>query len=72
MARAIDVIAISPQSNGWNMITNARVSKPNPSLAGGVYVDGVVDAVQNHAGSPGAVLGTGMNADLYTPGIEAV
>jgi hypothetical protein len=71
MARSVDVQATSPQSEGWNMITGARVSHAHPSLARGCNPTALAGG-DVAAGSPGAVLGTGMNTDTYTPGIEAV
>jgi hypothetical protein len=72
MARAVDVIPISPPTQGWDMRTNARKAFTHNSVAEGPYPVGVADAAVNATGSPGASLGTGMNADIYTPGIEAV
>jgi len=67
MARSVDVIAQSPPSEGLDVTTLARHTHTHPSLANGVAISGGAAA-----GSPGAVLGTGANADTYTPGIEAV
>lgn len=70
MARPVDNMPTSPQQNGWNMITNTRVAHAHPSLAMGAYMVGVADGANTAAGSPGASLGTGMNADVYTPPLE--
>lgn len=70
MARNVDEVATTPSSNGWNMITNARVTHNHPSLAAGVYPTGLPNGALTAAGSPGASLGTGMNSDLYIPTIE--
>lgn len=58
-------------SRGWDMVTNLRESRAHPSLADGCHVTGTSDG-GTATGSPGGVLGTGSNPDLYTPGIEAV
>jgi len=72
MARANDVKPLAPQTEGWNQITNAR-SSHTPSIADGVALaQGAYDTGGVAAASPGAVLGTGMNTDRYTPVLEAV
>ena len=70
MARAVDVLPTAKQADGWNMITNTRVTKPHPALSTGTYPTGLADGANTAAGSPGANLGTGMNLDIYTPAIE--
>ena len=72
MARSVDVVAKSPQSKGYDMVNRARESHAKPSLAQGRIVSGMATDAGGGAGSPGASLGTGMNADRYTPGIELV
>lgn len=54
---------------GFDMTTGARESNAHPSLGQGCHVSGSSDGGTAN-GSPGAVLGTGMNPDIYTPGIE--
>lgn len=71
MARGIDNLNKTKQNRGFDMVTRAAESRARPSLAEGCNVSGTADGT-TAAGSPGAVLGTGSNADLYTPGIEAV
>lgn len=70
MARAVDVQAFSSPAQGWNMISNTRTTR-TASLANGT-VPTALPGGGAMPGSPGAVLGTGMNADTYLPGIEAV
>lgn len=70
MARAIDVQAMSPQSLGFNQATGLRKTYPRPSLATGTTPVALADGAAT--GSPGAVLGTGQNPDLYTPPLETV
>lgn len=57
--------------HGIDMLTMAQESRAHPSLAEGCNVCGTSDGGST-TGSPGAVLGTGSNVDLYTPGAEAV
>ena len=71
MARSVDVKLQAPQSHGWNMITNSRESRANPTLADGVNPTATGGAGVSAASTAG-VLGTGMNTDRTTPGIEAV
>ncbi len=71
MTRAVDIISTSPPSQGFLMSTLARKVFTHNSLAEGTRHSGLADAL-GAAGSPGASLGTGDNADIYTPGIEAV
>lgn len=71
MPRADYVHPTSVQSNGWDMVINARQQDANPSLAGGVYPTGVLDGANTAACSTGGSLGTGMNTDRYTPAIES-
>jgi hypothetical protein len=71
MARSVDVVSQSSQAQGIDMRTMARKTWTAPSLANGIQVTAIDDGTSG-AGSPGAVLGTGANVDLYTPGIEAV
>jgi len=52
------------------MISNTRTTR-TASLANGT-VPTALPGGGAMPGSPGAVLGTGMNADTYLPGIEAV
>lgn len=59
----------SGQSLGFDQSTGLRESNAHPSLARGCHVSGASDGGTAN-GSPGAVLGTGQNVDLYTPGIE--
>jgi len=70
MARGVDTILKAGQERGWNPVTNARASHV-PSPAQGVAPGTPADATIQ-AASPGAVLGTGANVDIYTPTIEAV
>jgi len=79
MARQVDVKNGMDQARGFNMVTGAHQFYAHPSLADGCHPCAVADAqttvftVPNGVtGSPGAVLGTGMNVDRVTPGIEAV
>lgn len=71
MARSVDVRSQSSPAQGIDMRTMARKTFTAPSLAQGINPVAIDDAV-SAPGSPGAVLGTGANVDLYTPGIEAV
>jgi len=72
MARSVDVKPLSPQTEGFNMITMGRASH-TPSMADGVAPNNIsYDNTTIAAASPGAVLGTGMNTDRYTPPVEAV
>lgn len=71
MTRAVDIHPQSGNAQGIDMATLLKHTTAHPSLASGTSHSGVVDG-GNAAGSPGASLGTGSNADLYTPGIEAV
>lgn len=59
------------QHRGFDMIAGARESRAHPSLADGCNMVATSDG-GTATGSPGGVLGTGMNVDLYTPGPEAV
>jgi len=71
MARKVDATVQSSPAEGWNMITGARSSHA-ASPANGVHPTGSVTTtnIPSGATSPGAVLGTGMNTDRYTPGVE--
>jgi hypothetical protein len=71
MARGVDNILKAPPSAGVNSITGALNASHVPSPAQGV-APGTPNDATVQAASPGAVLGTGMNVDIYTPGIEAV
>lgn len=71
MSRAVDLIVKNSQAEGYDMVTQAHKTFTHPSLAEGTWVIGLSDG-STATGSPGAVLGTGSNVDLYTPGIEAV
>lgn len=71
MARGIDNLSSISPALGYNMVTQAAGSHAHPSMAAGVNPSGLADG-NSAAGSPGASLGTGMNTDVYTPGIEAV
>jgi hypothetical protein len=71
MPRSVDVMATSPQSEGFDMVMGARTVHLKPSLARGVVPTAMAGGGAA-PGSPGAVLGTGSNIDRYTPGIEAV
>jgi hypothetical protein len=74
MARKQDATVSSSPNQGWDMIKMARATH-TPSPANGVHPSGVAAAGGNITSatySPGAVLGTGMNTDRYTPGAEAV
>lgn len=57
--------------DGIDMTTMQTVSHAHGSLSNGVTVTGLAEP-GSAAGSPGAVLGTGSNADRYTPVLEAV
>lgn len=59
------------QARGIDMVTMARESRAHPSVAEGCHTTSTSDAGTATA-SPGGVLGTGSNVDIYTPGIEAV
>lgn len=59
------------QTRGFDMVTGTTVSRAHPSLAEGCNMVATSDG-GTATGSPGAVLGTGSNVDLYTPGPEAV
>jgi hypothetical protein len=59
------------QARGIDMATMARESRNHPSLADGVTPTGLASGA-TAPGSPGAVLGTGSNADVYITTIEAV
>jgi len=73
MARAIDTLPKSRQAEGWNMVTDARNSFSNPSMALGTAVTGVTDAANNAAGNPAGVIPTGSNTTpVLNNGIEAV
>jgi hypothetical protein len=72
MARSVDVVNTSSQAKGFDMVNRARESHAKPSLAQGRVVTGTTGAGNAAQGSPGAALGTGSNADRYTPTIEAV
>jgi hypothetical protein len=79
MARSVDVLNGNDQHRGFNMVTGAHLTKAHPSLANGCSPVAIADSQTTTlsspngvTGSPGAVLGTGMNVDLITPGIEAV
>jgi len=72
--RNVDYRPASPQSEGFNQVTNLR-SAHTPSMADGCCpAMAGYDAPYNTVGpaSPGAVLGTGMNVDRYVPVVEAV
>lgn len=71
MTRAIDVQHKTSPAHGYDMVAGAHEIRSHPSLAEGLVVSGLADG-NAAAGSPGANLGTGMNADVYTPTIEAV
>jgi hypothetical protein len=71
MARSIDVVNISSQAKGFDMVNRAREAHAKPSLAEGRGPSGLPSAL-SASGSPGAALGTGSNSDRYTPGIELV
>jgi hypothetical protein len=70
MARGVDNMLKQPQSGGINGATLV-IDTITPSPASGVAPGTPGDATVQ-AASPGAVLGTGQNVDIYTPGIEAV
>jgi len=71
MARSVDVVVISSPAKGYDMVTRARETHAKPALSEGRGVVGLANATVA-TGSPGAALGTGSNADRYTPGIELV
>lgn len=64
-------IQIQQQARGFDMSTNAREAQLHPSVADGIISSGLASAA-TAPGSPAAVLGTGMNVDLYTPPLETV
>jgi len=70
MPRPQDTHYNQPPVDGWDMIINARQTDAHPSLATGVYPTGVADGTNTVACSTGGALGTGMNADIYTPAVE--
>jgi hypothetical protein len=69
MARSVDVVNTSSPAKGYDMVAHAREAHAHPSLAQGRVTSGVAGGLAA-AGSPGAALGTGSNADRYTPAIE--
>lgn len=71
MATAANVHSKQPQAAGIDMSTLATQTDAYPSPASGVRPSALVDGTAATY-SPGAVLGTGMNPDTYTPGAEAV
>jgi hypothetical protein len=71
MARSVDVVSLSAQAKGIDMVTKVRETHAKPSLGEGRGVTGLAGG-NVATGSPGAALGTGSNADRYTPGIELV
>jgi hypothetical protein len=71
MARSVDVVVVSSPAKGYDMVNRIRETHAKPSLAEGRGVSGLPNATVA-VGSPGAALGTGSNADRYTPGIELV
>lgn len=71
MARSIDNLLSKDPAYGYDMVAQAAGSRAHPSPASGCNPTGLSDG-NTAAASPGASLGTGMNADVYTPGIEAV
>lgn len=63
-------IVKASQSRGIDMTTMARESRAHPSVAEGCSP--VASSSSDTAkGCPGAVLGTGSNADTYYPSPEA-
>lgn len=56
-------------ADGIDMRTMQTVSHLHPSLADGCNPVAIATGLTAQ-GSPGAVLGTGANPDIYTPGIE--
>jgi hypothetical protein len=71
MATATNVHSKQPQAAGIDMSTLATQTDAYPSPASGIRSTALVDGTAASY-SPGAVLGTGMNTDTYTPGAEAV
>jgi hypothetical protein len=71
MARSVDVVSISSQAKGYDMVNRAREAHAKPSLGEGRGTTGLAGG-NVAVGSPGAALGTGSNSDRYTPGIELV